>query len=113
MLRIIGSALRIGRITAPPAALEAPAPPATRGRPHLDIDRCDANGACQEACPSGAIALGSPVDGERTFTLDYGACVFCGRCAAVCVPGALTITPDYALATVRRADLIYRATVKP
>jgi hydrogenase-4 component H len=112
MLRIIGAALRIGRVTASPAVMESPAPPATKGRPHLDRDRCDANGACQDACPSGAIALGDAVNGQRSFSLDYGACVFCGRCAAVCAPGALTITADYALATARREDLILRTTVK-
>jgi hydrogenase-4 component H len=112
MLRIITAALRIGRVTASPGAMEADAPAASKGRPSLDRDRCDANGACQDACPTGAIALGDTVDGTRSFTLDYGACIFCGRCAAACAQGALTMTPDYALSALRREDLILRTTVK-
>jgi len=112
MLRIITTALRIGRVTETLETLEAEAPSAFRGRPHLDVDRCDGNAACQAACPTTAIVLGPPRQaGGRDFTLDYGACVFCGRCAAACAPGALTMTTDYALATRRREDLVMRVEV--
>lgn len=112
MLRIIMQALRTGRTTEPVEHMEGPAPAATRGRPALEVDRCDGDPACQAACPTAAIVVG-PVqaDGRRAFRLDYGACIFCGRCAAACVPGALTMTTDYALAALRREDLILRAAV--
>ena len=112
MLRILAAALRGGRVTESLETLEAPAPPAAKGRPNLDIDRCDGNGACQTACPTTAIVLGAPrPTGGRSFTLDYGACVFCGRCAAACRPGALTMTGDYALAALCRDDLVLRVEV--
>jgi hydrogenase-4 component H len=112
MFRILTSALRIGRVTESLETLEAAAPPAGKGRPNLDVDRCDGNGACQIACPTTAIVLGAPrPDGNRSFTLDYGACVFCGRCAEACVPVALTMTGDYALAALRRQDLVLRVEV--
>lgn len=112
MLRIIRAALRIGTVTESLQTLQAPAPPATKGRPHLEVDRCDGDGACQVACPTTAITLGaSHIDGRRPFTLDYGACIFCGRCAAACAPDALTISADYALATVRREDLVLHVAV--
>ena len=112
MLRIIATALRAGRTTESPQSLAEPAPLATRGRPVLDAARCDANAACVAACPSAAITLSATqAEGERLFSLDYGACVFCGRCAAVCVPGALTITADYALAAMQRRDLVWQSLV--
>lgn len=112
MLRIIMTALRTGRTTEPAEQLEGPAPAATRGRPALDADRCDGNAACQAACPTTAITVGpAQADGRRPLVLDYGACVFCGRCAAACTPGALTMTTEYALAALRREDLILRAVV--
>ena len=112
MLHIIITALRTGRTTEPARCLEGPAPAATRGRPALDADRCDGDAACQAACPTTAITVGPGwADGRRPFVLDYGACIFCGRCAAACAPGALTMTADYALATLRREDLILRVAV--
>jgi hydrogenase-4 component H len=107
MLRILAAALRGGRVTESLETLEGAAPSAAKGRPSLDVERCDGNAACQAACPTTAITLGAPrPTGGRSFTLDYGACIFCGRCAEACRPGALTMTGDYALATVRRADLV-------
>jgi hydrogenase-4 component H len=112
MLRILAAALHGGRVTESLETLEAAAPPAAKGRPDLDVDRCDGNGACQTACPTTAIQLGPPRPaGGRSFVLDYGACIFCGRCAAACLPGALTMTGDYALATLCRADLTLRTEV--
>jgi formate hydrogenlyase subunit 6/NADH:ubiquinone oxidoreductase subunit I len=43
--------------------------------------------------------------------LDYGACIFCGRCAAACAISALTISGDVALGTLRRQDLVLRVLV--
>lgn len=112
MLRIIGRALRTGQVTYSEAILQGPAPAATKGRPALDPSRCDANGACQAACPTTAIRLGvEEPDGRRLFILDYGACVFCSRCAAACPTGALAMTPDCNLAAPERADLVLRTSV--
>jgi formate hydrogenlyase subunit 6/NADH:ubiquinone oxidoreductase subunit I len=113
VLRIIISALRTGRTTESAASLQGPAPAATRGRLALDADRCTGCAACQEACPTGAIAIGPlQEDGRRPFTLDHGDCILCGRCITACASGALTMTADYALAVLRREDLILRVAVR-
>ena len=112
MLRIISKALRTGRVTYTAKALELADPPTTKGRPALDPAQCDGNAACEAVCPTSAISLGTLGDGRRLFTLDYGACIFCGRCAAACTRTAVTIEGDFALATLRRADLVYEVEVQ-
>jgi ferredoxin len=47
-------------------------------------DACINCGACESACPSGAIKEG---DGVRV--IDAGTCVDCGACASACPPGAI------------------------
>jgi formate hydrogenlyase subunit 6/NADH:ubiquinone oxidoreductase subunit I len=112
LLRIIASAVRTGQVTRTLESLERDEPLATKGRPALDPARCDGNGACEAACPTTAIRLGARgADGRRVFVLDYGACVFCGRCAAACAPAAMTITPNASLGTLSREDLVWRVSV--
>lgn len=111
-MRIILNALRTGKVTESAASLEAPAPAATKGRPALRPELCDGDAACVAACPSAAISFGVPrLDNTREMRIDYGACVFCGRCAEVCAAGALTISTDFALAARRRTDLVLRVSV--
>ena len=119
MWQILGRALRTGIVTASLETLEAPAPPAMKGRPALQVDLCDGNAACEAACPTGAIRLGMVSRNEsrdaaprRRWRIDYGACIFCGRCAEVCATGALRLTGDYALATLHREDLVFTTTVR-
>ncbi len=118
MWRIIKQGLRTGVVTSSIQAVEAAAPPGTRGRPELDAALCTGCAACAQACPSGAIALGAPAElgrrggpAQRSWQLDYGACIFCGLCAEACTPRALRMTGDYALSTLRREDLVLVTTV--
>jgi Ni,Fe-hydrogenase III small subunit/Pyruvate/2-oxoacid:ferredoxin oxidoreductase delta subunit len=73
-----------------------------RGRPAIDRAKCPAScSACAEACPTGAIALGS-----RPLRLDLGRCLFCGACARACQASAIRLTEDYRLAARSRDHLI-------
>jgi hydrogenase-4 component H len=73
----------------------------------LDAGSCDGGGACAAVCPSGAIAIEASAGGDKKFSLDYGACVFCGRCVDVCGARALAQSGEYMLSVSHRADLVF------
>ena len=50
----------------------------------IDLEKCIACGACEGACPVGAI---SP-NAEGKMVIDPEKCISCGTCAAVCPVGA-------------------------
>jgi len=106
MIHILLSRWRQGhRTMAYPKTLPA-LPERFRGRPEFDPGAC-AEGchACQDACPTGAIAL------DRS--LDLGRCLFCTECADACPEGVLHFTGDHRLAARGRDDLVQRPGVPP
>lgn len=82
---------------------EPPVMPARfQGRPSVRPDGCpDDCAKCAENCPTEAIKAGS-----GTVSIDLGRCLFCGRCAEACAPGALVHTAEYRIATSDREDLV-------
>lgn len=48
-------------------------------------DGCVACGACEGACPVGAISMG---DGK--FEIDADKCIDCGACEGACPTGSIT-----------------------
>jgi len=90
-------------------------PEGFRGLPRIDTDahaRCLSRSgendgelescSCSQVCPTGAISL-SP------FSIDLGACIFCGECARACPEGAITFSDDPRLAAVSRENLLIAA----
>lgn len=51
---------------------------------YVITDTCVACGACESACPVGAIAMG---DGKYEINAD--SCIDCGTCAGTCPTGAI------------------------
>ena len=46
---------------------------------------CVSCGACESACPVGAIS-----QGDEHFEIDAGTCIECGSCASTCPMGAIS-----------------------
>ena len=47
--------------------------------------------------------------GSRTWSINYGRCVFCGRCEESCPTGAIRLSADFELAVGSKADLTRKA----
>jgi Ni,Fe-hydrogenase III small subunit/NAD-dependent dihydropyrimidine dehydrogenase PreA subunit len=75
--------------------------PATRGLPELDPERCNGDGACVSACPTGAIQLTA-----SSWSIDAGRCVFCNACAVACPNDAIRLGTRVELANRSRDGLI-------
>ena len=78
--------------------LVAAIPGGYRARPNITGGDCPAAcTACQDACPSQAIAL-------APLRIDLGRCVFCGDCEPACPDARISFTGDHKMAaTVREA----------
>ena len=48
-------------------------------------DSCVSCGACEGACPMGAIS-----QGDDHYVIDAGSCIDCGSCADTCPTGAIS-----------------------
>jgi Ni,Fe-hydrogenase III small subunit/formate hydrogenlyase subunit 6/NADH:ubiquinone oxidoreductase subunit I len=75
---------------------------ATRGLPEIDPAKCNNEGSCVEACPTGAIEFAS----GAVQSIDAGKCVFCAACVVACPNAAMKMGYRVELASPTRAALI-------
>ena len=102
MLEFLRVRLQQGTKTLPFPRGGAAFPERFRGRPLLDLTKCDGTCAgCLERMPSALVTRGTAGRAE----LDVGACLFAPEEATACTNGALGFTQDYRLASRSRAGL--------
>ena len=106
MFRILARSLRTGIATDP----QPLAPRSCLGFPVIDFERCTACGDCAQACPTGAIQLGTAeAPGSLTLSLSYGPCIGCRECIDACPAGALRAASGFDLVAYTRGQLTRRA----
>lgn len=83
-------------------------PDGYRGRISFDPASCIGCRSCVDACPSRAISIVNSVRaGESKFEchLNFGRCVYCGRCAEICPGGSLKMTAELTPPALSRKDM--------
>jgi Ni,Fe-hydrogenase III small subunit/formate hydrogenlyase subunit 6/NADH:ubiquinone oxidoreductase subunit I len=123
MWKILTKSIRTGVVTIPYPAERSDPPERFRGRPEVfpgsSLASCGAERRFvalpdPSCCPSRAIeVLPAGAGRPRTFRLDLGRCIFCGRCAEAAAEGAVRMTRDFELAARRREDLVIEVVESP
>ena len=81
-------------------------PDGFRGKPEHNEKLCIACEACAIACPANAITMELSEDQSLiTWNINYGRCIFCGRCQEVCPMFAIELTKEFELTVLNKADL--------
>ncbi len=108
MFKIIQQTIQTGIVTTSYPAKPAEVSPFFRGKPVFELERWQDARPAPEVCPTEAITFQDAGD-QRTVTIDYGRCVFCGLCADADSGNAARITREFELATHDRRKLILTA----
>lgn len=107
MLRILKKSISNGILTTTYPAKPHVPPQGFRGKPEVDF----AKGSLKEyresarVCPTHAITF---ENASNKWRLDYGLCIFCGRCEEVC--SGITLSGEFELAARKKSDLFIEAT---
>ena len=105
MFKTIQEVLRVGNATVkyPFAPIERPRD--ARGKPEHDPEKCFACSACAIACPPNSIqTVIDMVAGTKTWSINFGRCIYCGRCEEVCPTGAIRLSTEFELAVMNKSD---------
>ncbi len=107
MLRILRKSVSNGILTTSYPAKPHEPPLGFRGKPEVDFSKGTLK-EYQEAakvCPTHAITY---AETSRTWSINYGLCIFCGRCEEVC--SGITLSREFELAARRKTDLVLETT---
>jgi hydrogenase-4 component H len=97
--------LKPGKVTLDYPFQPRETPEGFRGRPTWDMNRCVGCAGCANNCPSRCILIRDLCQEFRVLRHAGERCVYCGRCAEVCPEDAITMTPEFELATNAKNDL--------
>nr|YP_009555659.1 NADH dehydrogenase subunit I [Selaginella kraussiana]AZU95776.1 NADH dehydrogenase subunit I [Selaginella kraussiana] len=84
-----------------------------RGRIHFEFDKRIACEVCVRACPINLPVvdrkLGQGIRRKRlrSYSIDFGVCIYCGNCAEYRPTNCLSMTGEYELPTYDRHELNY------
>lgn len=81
-----------------------------RGTPVIDPSRSAEAADLESVCPTGAIVADRSGKTSRV-QIDYGLCVFCGKCVDAAENGAIVASPKFELAVRRRQDVVHTSPV--
>ncbi|MEZ0394706.1 MAG: 4Fe-4S binding protein [Desulfurococcaceae archaeon] len=115
-LKLAGLAFR--NLVSRAATLQYPREPADveegfRGAHYVDLMKCTGCSLCAIECPADAIKMAKIPEGVATSKanvrrlyplINYGRCVFCYRCVAVCPFNAFVVTNRFELSGPSRPD---------
>jgi len=80
---------------------------AARGTLMLDIDKCIVCGACEKACPAGAIEVKPK---EHLYKYDPYSCIVCGNCVEACPTGCFEITSEWRKPVTEMRTMVWEVT---
>ncbi|KAH7295561.1 hypothetical protein KP509_27G054800 [Ceratopteris richardii] len=72
-----------------------------RGRIHFEFDKCIACEVCKRIIKKKKL---------RSYSIDFGVCIFCGNCIEYCPTNCLSMTEEYELSSYDRHELNYDQT---
>ena len=81
-----------------------PAPQGFRGQPKVDAEKCTGCGACEKACPTGAIEL-IDRDEKRIVKFKYEKCTSCASCEEACPEDAIEMVAERPAPTLDRKTI--------
>ncbi len=105
MFKILEKTFRAGVVTTAYPESAARLASNLRGAPEFDWAKWRDARPAAEACPAGAIAV-TDSGRRRAIEVDFGRCSFCGECAA---DPAVSVTPNFELASTSREALVVKA----
>ncbi|MFQ5867622.1 MAG: 4Fe-4S dicluster domain-containing protein [bacterium] len=97
--------LKAGRVTLPYPFKPHPPKEGFRGKPEIDLDKCNGCGGCVNGCPARLIAI-NDIQDKRIIEFDLSRCTYCGRCQETCPEEAIKLSQEFELATDKKEDLI-------
>nr|AJE61614.1 NADH-plastoquinone oxidoreductase subunit I [Cystopteris protrusa] len=87
-----------------------------RGRIHFEFDKCIACEVCVRVCPINLPVVDWILMRDikkkrlRSYSIDFGVCIFRGNCVEYCPTNCLSMTEEYELSSYDRHELNYDQT---
>nr|YP_009690622.1 NADH dehydrogenase subunit I [Lindsaea linearis]QEG57402.1 NADH dehydrogenase subunit I [Lindsaea linearis] len=84
-----------------------------RGRIHFEFDKCIACEVRVRVCPINlpvvdwSLTRGVRKKQLKSYSIDFGVCIFCGNCVEYCPTNCLSMTEEYELSSYDRHESNY------